>query len=104
MDTRLAWTHTHFLLNDSNNKSVSEESNYCHHIIFIIIIRVIGHISVVGEKEGFENDDSRWHNDDLDEADEEKDEGGAGHIGPEPGVHLFRILQERTRRRERNSL
>lgn len=44
----------------------------------------------------FQSVHSRWHNDDLDEADEEKDEGGAGHVGPEPGVHLFGVLREGT--------
>lgn len=37
--------------------------------------------------------DSRRHNDDLDEADEEKDEGGAGHVRTEPGVHLSGVLE-----------
>lgn len=47
--------------------------------------------------------DSRRHNDNLDEADEEKDEGGAGHVSSEPGVHLFGVLQEGTGR-EGNSV
>lgn len=42
----------------------------------------------------FPSVDSRRHNDDLDEADEEKDEGGAGHVSPKPGVHLFGVLRE----------
>lgn len=42
----------------------------------------------------FQRADSRWNDDDLDEADEEKDEGGTGHVGSEPGVHLFGVLQE----------
>ena len=33
------------------------------------------------------------HDDDLDEADEDEDEGGAGHVGSEPGVHLPGVLQ-----------
>ena len=41
----------------------------------------------------FQRDDSRWHDDDLDEADEEEDEGGAGNVRPEPGVHLFGVLR-----------
>lgn len=42
----------------------------------------------------FQTIDSRRHDDDLDEADEEKDEGGTGHVSPEPGVYLFGVLQE----------
>lgn len=42
----------------------------------------------------FQSVDSRWNDDDLDEADEEKDERGAGHVSPKPGVHLFGVLKE----------
>lgn len=42
----------------------------------------------------FQTIDSRRHDDYLDDADEDKDEGGTGHVSPEPGVYLFGVLQE----------
>lgn len=39
-----------------------------------------------------------WHNDDLNEADEQKDEGGAGYVCSESGVYLLGVLTEREER------
>lgn len=43
------------------------------------------------------NADSPWHNDDLDEADKEENQGGTGHIRTESGVHLLRVLHKRSK-------
>lgn len=53
----------------------------------------------------FQPVDSPRHHDNLDEADEDKDEGGAGHVRSEPGVHLFGILRMKKEQfSSRNSL
>lgn len=40
--------------------------------------------------------DSPRHDDDLNEADKEENQGGTGHVRTESGVHLLGVLHKRS--------